>query len=679
MNEYNSSNNIETMDIDEYPSVANEQASPNPTIDDFLNNWPNITDPVILDEYFREFNRKPAENNTNNMFGGQNSLFTVKRNSVKTLTKWQCTERTIELETTNPELDNFLTAGELYYDLFNELFKKYIEPTHSNSKIRILLFHEDFQVPINLSFMDKNDLTVQMVFDAIDKTVQSKKKDPNFEIQSNKKMSISIIIAENPKGSGRKFTNQNKTKPILVDKNSILNIKEYCLNLQSVHIIKNNDNLCLLRAFLVGKSHADKDPLLKKIKRHNNSILKQRLQDLLKKINFKDEPCGLNEIKILDDFFPDYQIMVINNFYETIYLNSDKKSSKFIYLLYNENHFDVILSMKSFYKRSYWCDYCKKAYNNATTHRCRYTCKSCFRVNCEFIQTEKCQKCNIYSRNSVCSEIHNERVCSKQEICKKCDQLKKYRNHVCIEQKWCKNCNGTVELDHKCFVMKTRKKNIENNNKFSGYIFFDFEAFVNKEGNHEVNLAMAQKICNDCLDKIDRCKDCELKHIFYNIDDYCNWALRQQNTIQIAHNMKAYDGIFILNFITNNMLPYEKQMPQVISNSTKIISLKFRTIKIIDSLSFLPMALEKFSKTFDIIELKKGFFPHDFNKPENYSYVGLYPDAKYYNPNFFSVKKKLEFENWYEKVKNTEFNFQKEFENYCWSDVQLFAEGCLKF
>ena len=42
--------------------------------------------------------------------------------------------------------------------------------------------------------MDKKDLTVQLVFDAIDKTVQSKKKDPNFEIQSNKKLKFQLLL-----------------------------------------------------------------------------------------------------------------------------------------------------------------------------------------------------------------------------------------------------------------------------------------------------------------------------------------------------------------------------------------------------------------------------------------------------------------------------------------------------
>ena len=91
------------------------------------------------------------------------------------------------------------------------------------------------------------------------------------------------------------------------------------------------------------------------------------------------------------------------------------------------------------------------------------------------------------------------------------------------------------------------------------------------------------------------------------------------------------------------------------------------------------MALSEFATSFELSELKKGFFPHSFNNPENQSYIGSYPDQKYYEPEFFSLKKKNEFENWYEQVKDTEFNFKKEFEEYCWSDVQLLTQGCLKF
>ena len=48
-------------------------------------------------------------------------------------------------------------------------------------------------------------------------------------------------------------------------------------------------------------------------------------------------------------------------------------------------------------------------------------------------------------------------------------------------------------------------------------------------------------------------------------------------------------------------------------------------IKFIDSLNFVTTALAAFPKTFGLTELKKGYFPHYFNKECNQAYVGPIP------------------------------------------------------
>ena len=402
--------------------------------------------------------------------------------------------------------------------------------------------------------------------------------------------------------------------------------------------------------------------------------------------------CGLNDIMMIESklhqylLTPDrsnlsnrYEIMVLNENKETIYHKRNCNANKFIYLLYHDNHFDVINSPKAYFNRSYFCHYCKKGFEVFSKHNCVYTCNVCLQQDCVKVSEIKCPKCLKIAKNDLCFALHQERECFEKIQCEKCLYYKTQNVHVCIGEKYCKNCKISVEVDHKCFIQKPIDK---SKKKFNGYIFFDFEAYkVDDNSEHIVNLAMAQKICINCLDLEDgkRCNQCQFKHTFYNISDYCYWAFQQENTIQIAHNMKKYDGIFILNFIVNNLLPTDTD-PIVISNGAKIMSITFRSIKIIDSLSFLPMSLEKFSKTFDLNELKKGYFPHDFNKPENFGKIFIsYPDISFYNSDFFSTGKKLDFEKWYYTNKNKSFNFDKEFEDYCWSDVRLLTEGCLKF
>ena len=93
------------------------------------------------------------------------------------------------------------------------------------------------------------------------------------------------------------------------------------------------------------------------------------------------------------------------------------------------------------------------------------------------------------------------------------------------------------------------------------------------------------------------------------------------------------------------------------------------------------MALSAFSETFDLDELKKGFFPHFFNRSENQQYVGYLPDQHYYDPEGMSVERKKEFDKWYKqrKEENQLFDFQEELLAYCQSDVRLLKQGCEQF
>lgn len=57
---------------------------------------------------------------------------------------------------------------------------------------------------------------------------------------------------------------------------------------------------------------------------------------------------------------------------EPIYLNNERKFSKFIYLTYDSKlkHYNVIISMKVFKKKIIYCDYCKSGYDHRNKHNC---------------------------------------------------------------------------------------------------------------------------------------------------------------------------------------------------------------------------------------------------------------------------------------------------------------------
>ena len=129
-------------------------------------------------------------------------------------------------------------------------------------------------------------------------------------------------------------------------------------------------------------------------------------------------------------------------------------------------------------------------------------------------------------------------------------------------------------------------------------------------------MIIAKKVCLLCLQNDLICERCNPVFKFYNNNDFCSWLIQQDHFIALAHNMKGYDGTFIANYCINNLTSADN-FPSLLATPTKLLEIKFRKIKIIDSFSFIQIGLDKFPKTFGLKEMKKGFYPYLFNKAEN--------------------------------------------------------------
>ena len=140
-------------------------------------------------------------------------------------------------------------------------------------------------------------------------------------------------------------------------------------------------------------------------------------------------------------------------------------------------------------------------------------------------------------------------------------------------------------------------------------IFFDYECYQ-KNNKHIPNYIVAKNVCVLCLKLEGSEIDCEscTQNEFVNNNDFCEWLFSQEEKcVAICHNFKGYDSAFVMEWILENMNTIDKK-PTPLMNGSKILSIKFRKVKIIDSLSFLPMPLEKFSKTLTLKSLRKVFF-----------------------------------------------------------------------
>ena len=131
-----------------------------------------------------------------------------------------------------------------------------------------------------------------------------------------------------------------------------------------------------------------------------------------------------------------------------------------------------------------------------------------------------------------------------------------------------------------------------------------------------------------------------------------------RSDILIAHNGKGYDSHFVLKWLIDQGLKL-----YCIYNGAKIMFVEIPklSIRFIDILNFLQMPLKSFPKTFGMDELKKGYFPHYFNKECNKNYDGPMPSKNHYGFNQMKPKDRKEFLKWYEDRVNENyvFDFQR--------------------
>jgi hypothetical protein len=478
--------------------------------------------------------------------------------------------------------DNDLTfnqASDEIFDMFNSLREEILSISRPNDMVNLNIFHNNFAMPINIPFTKARDFNLDLIMGSFENVIQSYKE---VVVNYNNSFTAKVMIQQIPSGSGRKklsnakkksyykkkvkiVTTQNpnngivkearlekaKTRRKLLFKKQRIYFKKIYYDASSkvqtilnkkhsISKIPNDDNFCALRAILLAKSQFDLENGL--IDKHLTKCeLENELNKIRVSLNFKNEPFGIEEIKRIEFYLKFYSISVLNgkkgNFAKFLYRGINNKY--YLYICLTESHYNVIPNMATFFDRSHFCNVCKKPYSDSIKHRCSATCKTCFRQDCNNLINEAdlvCSKCSKKAKNKFCLERHAFLYCQKRRLCEKCNNVRD-KNHICTDEKFCSNCKIKVNLDHKCYLKRDHKFD-QDNDKFNGYIFYDYEC-TQLNGIHVPNLVIARKVCVSCIERETYCEtDCQLK-IFYDNDSFCEWLFQQENTIAIAHNFKV--------------------------------------------------------------------------------------------------------------------------------------------
>ena len=563
---------------------------------------------------------------------------------------------------------DLLESYESTMKIFHHLLEEVTEGMAPNDKIRFILRSEQLDTPISLPFMTVEQLNTERVFSQIERVIQS-----NQEFRLNDTVTIDINHVKTPQGRGKSKL-----------KRTTLNIRDHLKEKKSIIRINNTDDFCLARALAVSIARIENDPKYIQIKQSDRHIHLERALDLHVAANVPLGPCGIEEVKLFQNYLVNYQIIVVSGTHNNSIIYPSKPpgtdEKPIISLYYHNNHFDVITTLPGFLSRSYFCQRCHKAYDHTVDHLCPAMCSSCRGFGCVY-EAERiaCNECDRVFKNQACYDHHKNEpidgggrtVCEVIRKCEKCGKVMDVRQikngHICGKK--CRTCGlilNQEDTDHKCYIQQLEQ---EEDSSYNHLLFFDFEA-TQEHGTHCPNLCVVH----------DEEREVALFQGKDTVKNFCEWLLTPQHKgcIVVAHNFQGYDGYFIKEFLIDNAIHYE-----IIYRGAKSLSMTVSlfNIKFIDSLNFIPMSLAKFPKTFGQNELCKGYFPHMFNKDENQNYIGPIPCQNDYGVNFMKPGEREAFIAWHDEqvANNYRYDFREEIIKYCRSDVDILRKCCLLY
>jgi hypothetical protein len=362
--------------------------------------------------------------------------------------------------------------------------------------------------------------------------------------------------------------------------------------------------------------------------------------------------------------------------------------SKFIF------HFDAIICMKTFLSENYYCIHCDVNFKHILGHKCKDKinswCNACFRRECSNIEGkyQRCSSCSINTRDAECLENHkNLHICGSFWCCR-CNRkfLKKRKsdgsfvslidslsNHKC--QIVCNLCGREKGQVHKCFMLRQEFKK-----PCKKLLFFDFETDQSSGVHLPVYcfLKWVEFSEDDETIVVEGEKEFGLNYLVSKqVGDFL-FSEQFRGYTFIAHNMKGFDGFFLLRYLFQEGIHLT-----TIANGQKLntVNVPSLDIRVIDSLNFLQMRLADLPSAIGVenIVKAKGYFPHFFTSPQTLNYVGIMPNPEFFGCQDMKDKGYEKFLEWYKKEKLKVFNFEESMRLYCKQDVLILEAACLKF
>ena len=521
------------------------------------------------------------------------------------------------------------------------------------------------------------------------------KLNSNESFSPNQSFQVDVVFIKTPqRGRGKKYRNPGQR--CLDNENK----KKRC-----IIPIRNEDELCCPRAIATMIAHCRREESNDasfhwRYMKEGKAVQEQAARELCQQAGVDPGPCGWEELNKFQEYLkPTYQLLVMCRTKPFFLFFKGAPAPKQICLIQSDDHYDGCTSFSAFVNRSYWCSQCEKGFNvnDAKNHPCEgRSCHSCNRTDCPDYKRNSqptliCDWCHCRFYGANCFQHHLQtKQCQSHKTCLKCFaeyNVIKGKRHRCRFAA-CPSCKQVVDIQsHKCFIQPHVEKESQPKMDKEGnekqplppplYVWADIEAMQLPDRQFEPNMLCYRTSEMENI-VTHKGKDC-VSTFLHDLDEATDIPNddRDRPIIIIFHNLKGFDGVFLINELYKQKRAVEKQL----TIGSKVLSFESGSLAFKDSLCFLPFPLAAFPATFNLNELKKGFFPHQFNLPHHQEYVGQIPEIEFFDPEGMSEKKNNELQRWHEEQvkRNVKYDFQKEMEEYCKSDVALLQAGCQAF
>ena len=586
---------------------------------------------------------------------------------------------------------DILAVGDAIDRLFRDFMSPFLTQAEAHDQVSVTVRQSSIR-EIFISYRKAN-FDIQEFANRLESLQQSQSGD-SFLLTGQ--LDIEVAITKKISGSGRGIKSNNRNKaPVSVS--DLSRIK------RSIVTINNDDNACGYWAIALAKYHASgpatKDWDLVKKNRAGRLESMARLLCTTAGVEY-DTPMDRDSMAKIDQSLkPEFKITVVDaaNKWNRIFVGQDAPQELFIEL--NENHYNTITNIRGYVGSNHFCVPCFKPFSTMGEHKCTNQCTCCFGV-CDSTDgrpTIKCSACKRMFNSQTCYDIHKSNsICKNKRKCDDCDIEYSGRYEHRCNQIYCDKCKNFSTGTHHCYITgKDEDKLTEEDNKSRWYLSFDIESYVDSStGYHVPDLLISLVACDNCYDhnekaKLGSCNDCgDGRQVFQGIDcitrfgDYLYKRLakdaekKKARIIAFAHNFGGYDGHFVMKDILER-----DYKPELVMTGSRILKMDVGNIRFLDTLSLFQQPLASLPKSFGFQnKVVKGYFPHLFNKPENFDKTfDRIPDLHFFAPeDCRTEEERQKLEEWHSRQDGA-WVFWAEMIKYCDADVRVLLAALMAF